>query len=408
MKKALHDPIELAPENDFLTVVENGSTRFTVVHSFESNNDAVEIDVQSLAKKLKAVTGVGFVREFDLTDKASGSDKPEILVGPTNRKASTDLMNSLPEHSYGIRVTDRQVVIAGSDETMLAIALYEFEKRFLTPKNYEHVALGHFELPIGTDILVTDASLSEHKALIESEFDVIGLADTYLHIPKTNGFANAQGIATDGKYFYSVLTKYVHGVETGIIVKCDLKTREIVKVSDEIATDHGNDLCYNAKKNVLILDNMKGSILTLVDPDTLEVKEVIYPEEFYDTIWCLSYNSNYDAYTFGSDCMIISDGEFKIKNKIPIRAPFDYTCQGMDCDDSFIYLPLSCSSVSKVKDNIVLIYSWDGKLTRIVHIDTVDESESMINVDGRFFVGFNKNGCELRSLRYVAVYRGSR
>ncbi len=391
---------------EMLTVIKDRVTEFEVIRPYTANI-AVEQSADAFTKRIAKFTSSAMTTGTDWvrSEKDIPNDKPEILIGATNRQASIDLINALPENSYGIRVTDKQVVIAGSDETMLTMALSDFEERFLRSGDYADRKTGNLVLPIGTDIIVTDENPGDTKQLLTGSSELIGIVTNYLEIPSYNS-TRGQGIATDGKYLYAVMMRSKDGAEIGHIVKIDMETMATVKVGPTIATDHGNDLCYNAKKNVLVLANMVGTKLSYIDPETLEITGTVSPTGFSGTTWCISYNAATDSYVFGNGgSFYITDAEFNTKSSFPCVVPYDYSAQGLNSDDDFIYIPYSRSSTSKVEDNVICVYKWDGTLVRQIHINSTDEIESMININGKFYANFLTPATTyLRVLKLVAIY----
>lgn len=50
----------------------------------------------------------------------------------------------------------------------------------------------------------------------------------------------------------------------------------LVKVSEELPIDHANSVTYNPDDNILVITNMNVNVLTVLDPETLEIVEQIH------------------------------------------------------------------------------------------------------------------------------------
>ena len=158
-------------------------------------------------------------------------------------------------------------------------------------------------------------------------------------IPKRDSYNAAQGAATDGKYFYNIIINGNASPQVGIIVKTSMETGKEVAVSGEIPTDHGNDMCYNSKENLLVLVNMVGKTITMVDPENLTVVKQVEANELPGTPYGIAYNEE-------SDCYIILAGgrynfvtrDFKLLRNYAMIS-HNYMGQGMDADDQYVYIP---------------------------------------------------------------------
>ncbi len=335
-----------------------------------------------------------------ITDKVKEGEQvddslPEILIGHTNRQASSDLIAALPANSYGIRVTENKVVIAGTDDTMLAYALYDFTNKFLVDKQY-FADSQHFVLPIGTELIVSDDTLTTHDSKMTTVYRVNATVDNWHSASPSKGCSTGQGIATDGTYFYTVLTK--GDDTTGVIVKQSMETWKTVAVSEPLELNHGNDMCYNSDENVLVVVNMKGKKLTKVDPETLTVKQVVVLP-YTNEVTAVAYNANYDKYVFNmSGKVIITDTQFNVLQSIGRHYPTGSTGQGIDCDDDYIYAPVSCDGY-----NIIIVYSWTRYIKEI-KLDNNRESESMANYNGKYYISFNSDGSRVAEIHYDVVF----
>lgn len=112
-------------------VLLSGDTRYRIVYP----NDADPSTAKRVYNKLKALDKNAVKDDYYLltTDETPEDDTPEILVGLTNRTASTDAVNALETYlDYSITVQENKIVIAANTEDRLSDAVKyfigEFEK----------------------------------------------------------------------------------------------------------------------------------------------------------------------------------------------------------------------------------------------------------------------------------------
>lgn len=386
-----------------LDVVVDGKAQLEIIRS-ENATDAMVQSCISLNKRLTKLLGVSFKLNDDWVKRGTTpvENAPEILVGETNRQASIDFIASLPAGSYGIRVTEHQVIIAGTNDSMTAYALYDFENNYL--RNKEYKTENGFALPVG-DKIVTDEAKSTYVGIMNSIRTVVA----YISNPRSQSpvekFNATQGAATDGTYFYIALKNKTGDLETDVIVKRKMDDWSLVATSEVLPLDHANDMCYNTKENVLVVTNMKGQTISIIDPETLTVIRQVDATALGGVPYAIAYNAKRDRYCIAAGGMInICDADFKVESTIAMHREAGYIGQGMDCDDNFIYMPLSCDSSQGTNDNIIVVYTWSG-YKRTVHLDTKMESETLINWDGKYYINFNNSGCKIYDIEYDIVFR---
>lgn len=386
-----------------LVIVADGKAKLSIVRA-EDASKAITGDATELNKKLTRYTSATFRLTTDWVKRGDEVDNSgfEILVGNTNRQATRDLLDSLPADSYGIRVTENKVVIAGTDDTMTAYALYDFESKYLRSGDYTDDK--SFALPVGTEHIVTDSTLTTQKSILNSNRTVIAVTENDRNLSPQNGFNAAQGAATDGTYFYNILKKKVDDVETDIIVKKNMSDWATVAVSEEMPLDHANDMCYNSKEGVLVITNMVGQKISYVDPETLTLIRTIDATTLPGVPYAIAYNATNDRYAVASGGKInITDASFNVISSIALQT-LPYVGQGMDADDDFIFMPRSPDSSQGTKDNVIVVYTWSG-LKRVIHLDLSIETETLLNYGGKYYVNFNVGGARISDLHYVVVYQ---
>lgn len=189
-------------------------------------------------------------------------------------------------------------------------------------------------------------------------------------------YTPVQGACTDGKYAYFAL---MQGGAT--ILKYDLSTWELVDQEQITNVGHANDMTYNSAKKQLVIANNAPyyDIVTLVDPDTLQVIEDV---KLKYKIYSIAYNATHDEYVVGISGgydFAILDKEFKKVEKYE-GVNTGYTRQGCDCDDDYIYF------VQSGGNNVVAIYDYFGKHVATVPMTVSTEAENIFHVGSDFYV----------------------
>ena len=206
-----------------------------------------------------------------------------------------------------------------------------------------------------------------------------------VHSQAYQGNYVGQGACSDGTYAYFILKPSADG--EAIIAKHELSTGRLVKRSDPIYVFHGNDMTYDSARNLLYVahGSSEGTILTTVDPETLEV--VTQSVKISKGAGAITYSPERDAFAIsqGGKNLRFLDNTLKVTKSIN-REELEYTAQGMGSDEDFIYFPMSPKGSGK--DNILVVYDWEGSYVTTVHLDTDRESESMFMVNGDYYVNF--------------------
>lgn len=385
-------------------VISDGKAVAPIVRADECS-DIMKNNAINLNNRVKRFTSVtpGIKTDWVKRGDEPDNDSFEILIGETNRQATKDLLASLPEHSYGIRVIGNKLVICGTSENMTSVALYAFENRVLL--NKEYCSSGKLVIPADLDIVFTSEKLDSRDGILTSPYAVQALISNPVSIPKRDSYNAAQGAATDGKYFYNIIINGNASPQVGIIVKTSMETGKEVAVSGEIPTDHGNDMCYNSKENLLVLVNMVGKTITMVDPENLTVVKQVEANELPGTPYGIAYNEESDCYIIlagGRYNFVTSD--FKLLRNYAMIS-HKYMGQGMDADDQYVYIPGSPYPEKGTTQNIIHVYDWGGTMLKAVALETGTESETMLNYGGKYYINFNTSSARINDISYCIVYK---
>lgn len=385
-----------------LVFIENGKTAFTVIRS--ETAQGYYLDTAAVVnKKLKSQ----LCPDIKITDdwlnprEPMPENVPELLLFETKREESKQALADLDVEGYMIRVTDCKIVIVGTSPAACNEALYCFFDRLIP----EYTKDGHTAFPIGLEIkeefkasdFDIGQALREGKELC-ADFEVI------FNYRGKDGFSTAQGAATDGKYAYVVMKKKEDNVETDRVVKIDMETLQIVLESKEMPLDHANDMTYDPVKKRLVVVNMLNNLISIIDPETLELVEQKTPA--YGT-WGVGYIDGAEQYAFlayGSPSgLVITDSDFAPIRSSKLADTTGYIGQGMDADAKYAYVPLSPDSGAR--DNIIQIFDIKtGEYLGKVSVKTSMESESMFHIGSDHYLHFNSQGSKIATLEFYVRF----
>ena len=381
-----------------LVFIEDGKTGFTVIRS--ETAQGYYLDTAAVVnKKLKSQ----LCPDIKITDdwlnprEPMPENVPELLLFETKREESKQALADLDVEGYMIRVTDCKIVIVGTSPAACNEALYCFFDRLIP----EYTKDGRTAFPIGLEIkeefkasdFDIGQALREGKELC-ADFEVI------FNYRGKDGFSTAQGAATDGKYAYVVMKKKEDNVETDRVVKIDMETLQIVLESKEMPLDHANDMTYDPVKKRLVVVNMLNNLISIIDPETLELVEQKTPA--YGT-WGVGYIDGTEQYAFlayGSPSgLVITDSNFDPIRSSKLADTTGYIGQGMDADAKYAYVPLSPDSGAR--DNIIQIFDIKtGEYLGKVSVKTSMESESMFHIGDDHYLHFNSQGSKIATLEF--------
>ena len=381
-----------------LVFIEDGKTKFTVIRSQDAQGYYLDT-AAAVNKKLKSQ----LCPDIKITDdwinprEPIPENVPELLLFETNREESKQALADLGTEGYMIRVTDCKIVIVGTSPAACNEALYCFFDRLIP----EYTKDGRIAFPIGLEIKEEFKSsdfdigqaLREGKNLC-ADFEVI------FNYRGKDGFTTAQGAATDGKYAYVVMKKKDAGVETDRIVKIDMETLEVVLESQEMPLDHANDMTYDPVKKRLVVVNMLNNVISIINPETLELVE---QKRLPYGSWGIGYVDGAEQYAFlayGSPSgLVITDSEFTPIRSSKLADTSGYIGQGMDADAKYAYVPLSPDSGTR--DNIIQIFDIKtGEYLGKVSVKTTMESESMFHIGDDLYLHFNSQGSKIATLEF--------
>lgn len=200
-------------------------------------------------------------------------------------------------------------------------------------------------------------------------------------------FAWPQGACSDGKYIYMIFERkrFQGRTHRCKIVKLDLKTLKVIKVSDELKIGHGNDITY-CNGNLYVTHSAGGRVVHRIDPFTLKYKEtirVVIPKELgrkkireFNGIAC--YGSGFILRIMWGSGMLITDENFHALRHFRTRRFFK-TSQGMDQKSLTTYRAFS--KLQSSDRNYLVTFDEDGRMLERIKLEVTGELENV------FFAG---------------------
>jgi len=296
----------------------------------------------------------------------------------------------------------------------MPVSLCIYQKAFLfatvvTPKQSEGKPYNMMQTATWAQT-AADAALGElFTEDMIAEVDSYGLSSAKLFDAYTIGGSPAkntvmQGGCTDGKYAYICMENqagnysntYLHDTR---IVKVNLSTGRLVRISEPLKLHHSNDMCYNALTGQLIVlhNGMESNILSFIDPETLTVTGTQFlPMNVYS----IAHEPTTDRYVVGKSGgrnYAILDGNFRVLVSHVDVGPYTYytdtnpVTQGIDCDEKYIYAVLGVKNTDTNQwTNYMVVHDWNGTyLFAKILPNITAESENIFHIGNTIFVGCN-------------------
>ncbi|MFI5734071.1 InlB B-repeat-containing protein [Kribbella sp. NPDC051587] len=233
--------------------------------------------------------------------------------------------------------------------------------------------------------------------------------------PTSAKYTALNGGVTDGTYWYAVVSEHAKSGSKVYDSTQLIKTKLYASSPTKVATfrirsgnhtnllGHGNDMAYNADTKRLMIpawtnDNSvqastQGRSVRVVNPSTLAIeKTVLLPH----TTTGLCYDAVKNRYVGGTlNQYYAYDSAFKETGK-SAKLTMPGTGQGIDCDQSYIYVITSPKGTQKT--NKIFVYNWSFKLVRTYEHASSAESEHLTHQRGTYYLGFNTGAGRLYRL----------
>ena len=205
---------------------------------------------------------------------------------------------------------------------------------------------------------------------------------------------------------YAYLALYNRDVNKCKIVKLDLDTLDVVKVSGPLTVYHANNLTYNTKKNLIVATccQVKGKRAVFIDPNSLQAvsyKDIQLSKKIpksvrkkYKGFTAIAYNEKHDCYVGrlrGNNNVIIFDSNLNPVKYVKLKGKYTSLLnQGMESVGDYIYDVRSFKG--KKKYNLVTVHTMSGKYVgKIVYPkgkDPGNELECIFHDGKQFYAGF--------------------
>ena len=311
----------------------------------------------------------------------------EIIIGRTSRPETTEVLKDVA-NGYRIAFHGDKLVVAGTDDTWNAVALYEFERRIL--KSGKYLSAGTLKIPSDFERSDSNDDPQTIGRLLRNGYDTFGIeAEKVMSCAGEGVVKVAQGAASDGTYVFFCLRN--SGDSQAMVFKYDLATGQQAAKSAVFNGGHCNDMTLNTRTSTLYVAHGSAApkVLTPIAAGDLSIK---LDKTISVGTGAISYNAVRNCYAIsqGGKNLVLCDAGF---NKVQSYTRTDdtgYTAQGMGCDDHYVYFPMSSGA-----DNILVAYDWSGNYAATLKINVALEAESMFYAGGNYYVNFHSGGANL-------------
>ena len=199
------------------------------------------------------------------------------------------------------------------------------------------------------------------------------------------GYSVVQGSCTDGTYAYYMMVSAAN--QKGRLLKVRMSDNKVVKKSAVVDVNHGNGICYDSKRKLIVSTTYhdKRQTLAFFDANTLAFKgfQKVKFNNYKDAgagsinskdrkkgLSAIAYNRKYDCY-LGMETtyhnIIIYDAatlEAIGKASTNVNGNYPELWQSMDADDKYVYYVLSPGSGQPY--NVILCLDWHSENLQIV------------------------------------------
>lgn len=210
------------PGDGSLIIVSGGGSDYTLIRPDRSDGSITDA-MLALNDAINASYGVKLAVNTDWVKGVSSEDRyeteaKEILLGDTNRRESKEIVASLEEDEYTVRIVGNKLVIAGGTDYATVAALKEFTKKYLSDKGTELKLSGDIilegkagiqKIPLtqGADIRIMTFNIlgSGNDYATRKVYEIQAILD---HLPDIIGFQEVNKDAFNGTLLNSNITKY--------------------------------------------------------------------------------------------------------------------------------------------------------------------------------------------------------
>lgn len=374
-----------------LNVISGGNTSCSIVYKYASENGFGI--AYSIKNAIKSQTGTS----MSVVSDTKSAAEYEILVGKTSRPESSSALKELGENGFCIKIIGKKIVITASDDLFLSKASDYFQKNILgnpsiAGKGFLKVTSADDHTEKSAPMEITISNLIKAGTPFSLDTKLVGAC------PAEGSIIVGQGACSDGTFVYIVNRNADDNL--AVVYKFRLSDFSLVGQTVQFNGGHCNDMTFDNANNRVVLAHgqTEGKILTMIDAATMKVTGNV---NIGIGSGAITYNDNKKQYAIsqGGTTLYITDSNFNVLKSYTRSDKTGYTAQGMGSDDDYIYFPMSGS-----KDNVLVVYDWDGHYVRTITVNTTMESESLFFVNGTYYVNFYKSyhqGSELYRLECI-------
>ena len=242
---------------------------------------------------------------------------------------------------------------------------------------------------------------------------------------KMYGYDTFQGACSHGKYSWHILFNRKNNKCR--VIKVNMSTHKVVKVSQILPLDHGNDMTYDEKRKQLVVVHYEPHPrrLSVIDPDTLKVKKVKNiktPTErvsgastkFSKSIkgvTGIGYDSQNDEYIVSimgtRHYMALDASDFKILRVIKVPDLPPYVRQGMTVKNGFIIRAYSPYN-KKYNQNILYVYDSAGNFIKTAKLGAGYEIESVYFDGDKMFASTYRSYLKKKTKKVKVIVNGKK
>ena len=218
-------------------------------------------------------------------------------------------------------------------------------------------------------------------------------------IPRTEGFRILQGGCVTEKYawFAMVSEDQFSDWEKSqcYIIRYDRATMKETGRSLPLSLGHANDITYLPATNELYVVHCYRRMISVLDADTLTVKEVKHTDDTYKfDLYAIAYNEKRNGFVTAMNqaAMILYDADWKVTGTaLPQKT--NLVTQGICADDRYVYHILyDADPDAEEKENIILAVEWKGNEIARLPLGLSDvEPENISLVGDTFYIGCNNS-----------------
>ncbi len=391
-----------------LNIVSNGKTSFKIVYAAKAS-DEIAVSSILLRKAINEATGANVAVTVDQSNPSSDGSM-EILVGMTNRSDSSEFKNTLSDQAFGIKITEKGIVIAATHEDFIPLAVDYFMANYLESSDHTTVEKGAYSISTAAGVICRGklADLTN----IRPDTNYATVSELVGGIPYDGNFKIMQGGCVTEKYAYmAVINTADYDLKDAgcYIYKLDSKTWKTVRRSGVIMSAHSNDITYIPEKNQIYVVHcyVNAKQITVLDADTLEFVETIYTDS---GIYALDYHAPSKTFIGGQGksgtifFRYAKDGKTLITAGKITPISTQMITQGICRDDRYAY-HVMYSTQNVEPYNTILIYDIEKKtLAHRVRLSISDqEPENISIVDGVFYIGCNPRSGSVKLDIYKSV-----